>query len=98
MHDFKQFKIKTQSSNFPGKKIDITELYNIEIIVLAYKIEPSTAKVGTLRLTLDIEHENKRRITWTGSKVLQEQIQQVPETGFPFKTKIVLNDKRLEFT
>ena len=37
-------------------------------------------------------------VVFTGSKTLMDLISQVPKDGFPFKTTIKKNDKRLEFT
>ncbi|WP_353164814.1 hypothetical protein [Empedobacter brevis] len=49
-------------------------------------------------MTLQIEYKDENHIIFTGSKILQEMIIQVPEDGFPFKTTIVLNNEHLEFT
>lgn len=98
MFKFSDLGIKTNENAFTGKKIDVDDVLNMEIIVHRFKIENSTKKVGTKFLTLQIEYENNKRVVFTGSKILQEQIEQVPENKFPFKTTIKKNDKRLEFT
>ena len=98
MYSFSDFKITPKENTFTGKKIDVDDILNIEIIIHTFKITDSTKKAGTKLLTLQIEYENKKRIVFTGSKNLQDLISQVPESGFPFKTKIQKNDKRLDFT
>ena len=98
MFKFSELGIKTNENENTKKKIDVDDVLNMEIIVHRFKIENSTKKVGTKFLTLQIEYENNKRVVFTGSKILQEQIEQVPENKFPFKTTIKKNDKRLEFT
>ncbi|QHC84947.1 hypothetical protein AS589_09280 [Empedobacter brevis] len=98
MNNFKNFKIKPSLTNFVGDKIKINKILNKEIIIQKFKIEDSKAKQGTKCLTLQIEYKEENHIIFTGSKILQEMIIQVPEDGFPFKTIIVLNNERLEFT
>ena len=98
MNNFKNFKIKPNLTNFVGDKIKVKKILNKEIIIQKFKIEDSTAKKGTKCLTLQIEYKDENHIIFTGSKILQEMITQVPEDGFPFKTTIVLNNEHLEFT
>lgn len=98
MFHFKDFAIKPKENTFTGKKIEIDDVLNIEIIVERFKIEDSKKKQGTKYLTLQIEKENSKRIVFTGSKNLMDLITQVPKDKFPFKTIIKKNDKTLEFT
>lgn len=98
MNNFKNFKIKPNLTNFVGDKIKINKILNKEIIIQKFKIEDSTVKKGTKCLILQIEYKDENHIIFTGSKILQEMIIQVPEDGFPFKTTIVLNHEHLEFT
>lgn len=98
MFSFSDFKIKPRENTFTGKKIDIDDILNVEIIVTGFKIEDSKKKAGTKFLTLQIEYENNKRVVFTGSKNLQDLILQVTEDQFPFKTTIRKNDKRLDFT
>jgi len=98
MFHFKDFAIKPKENTFTGKKIEIDDVLNIEIIVERFKIEDSKKKQGTKYLTLQIEKENSKRIVFTGSKNLMDLITQVPKDKFPFKTIIKKHDKRLEFT
>lgn len=98
MFNFKDLGIKPTESTFTGKKIEIDDILNTEIIVEGFKIKDSTKKQGTQYLTLQIEKEENKRVVFTGSKNLMDLINQVPEDKFPFKTIIRKNDKRLEFT
>ena len=98
MFNFSDFKIKPKENTFTGKKIEIDDVLNTEIIVEGFKIEDSKKKQGTKFLTLQIEKEQNKRVVFTGSKNLMDLITQVPENSFPFKTTIKKNDKRLEFT
>lgn len=98
MFNFKDLGIKPKQGTFTGKKIEIDDVLNIEIIVEGFKIQDSTKKAGTKYLTLQIEKEENKRVVFTGSKNLMDLISQVPKDKFPFKTTIKKNDKRLEFT
>jgi hypothetical protein len=98
MFNFKDLGIKPKQDTFTGKKIEIDDVLNIEIIVEGFKIQDSTKKAGTKYLTLQIEKEENKRVVFTGSKNLMDLISQVPKDKFPFKTTIKKNDKRLEFT
>ena len=65
--------------------------------ILHYKIADSTKKAGTKCLYLQIEYDGQKRVLFTGASALLEAIKMVPETGFPFTTTIVKND-RFEFS
>ena len=98
MKSFKDFNIKPAFTAFTGDKINIDKLLNIEITIHDFKIEDSTKITGTKRLTLQIEHKGDRRVVFTGAKILQQLIQQVPKENFPFTTTIIKQDEHLEFT
>lgn len=98
MNNFKDFNIKPTLNTFVGDKIKIDRIINVPITVHDFKIEPSTVKEGTKRLTLQIEKNQTRHIIFTGSKILQQQIQQVPKDKFPFSATIVKNNEYYEFT
>ena len=98
MNNFKDFGIKPEITAFSGDKIKINRVLNIPITVLDYKIEDSKAKPGTKLLTLHIKKEGTMHIIFTGSKVLTQMIQRVPENGFPFQTTIIKQNESFEFT
>lgn len=98
MFNFKDLGIKPKESAFVGKKIDVEDVLNLEIIVIGFEIKDSTKKANTKYLTLQIEIDENKRVVFTGSKNLMDLISQVPKDKFPFKTTIRKNDRRLEFT
>ncbi|MGH2622638.1 MAG: hypothetical protein ACRDE7_03145, partial [Sphingobacterium sp.] len=67
------------------------EVVDNPIDVLDFKIDPSKYKEkgnGKV-LTLRIRHEDRERVIFTGSQILQEQCIKVKEIGgFPFRGKI----------
>lgn len=100
---FSQFEIIT--SQLSGKKIEIEEVLNEKITVHDYRIGPSkyanNGRGNGLCLTIQIKHENKERVIFTGSVILQEQITKAKEAGmnFPFSTTIIqLKPKGFKFT
>lgn len=98
MTKFSDFGIKSKTENFTGDKIDIERVFNVEILIEDFKIEDSTVKIGTKRLTLQIKKGDEKRIIFTGSKNLINMISEVPKDKLPFSTKIIKNEKRYEFT
>lgn len=70
----------------------------MQISVLHFKIEPSNKKEGTDLLTLQIEKSGEKRVVFTGSKVMIDQIKRVPEEKFPFTTTITNENEYYEFT
>lgn len=98
MNNFKDFDIKPRINAFVGEKIQVQKLFNLQITVFAYKIEPSKQKKGTELLTLQIEKGGEKRIVFTGSTVLIDQIKRVPENKFPFVTIIRGDNDYFEFT
>jgi RNA-directed DNA polymerase len=101
MIKFSELNIEIPESLFEGKKISIEDIFNVQIIVNDYKIEDSkfTGKnKSNNRLVLSILFSGQKRIVFTGSDTLMEQIKQVPKDVFPFETVIKKREKRFEFT
>lgn len=98
MNKFKDFNIKPKLNSFIGDKINVDRILNTEIEVLQFKIEESKKKIGTKFLTLQIVKNGTKHVVFTGSTVLINMIQQVPEDKFPFKTTIIKESGHLEFT
>jgi hypothetical protein len=98
MHSFKDFDIKPNIKAFIGDKISVKKLFNLPITVLEFKVEPSTQKPGTDCLHIQIEKSGEKRVIFTGSKVLMDQIKRVPEKSFPFTTTIKGDNDYYEFT
>jgi hypothetical protein len=101
MKRFSEFKIEAPVGAFEGKKISLEDLFNVPIIVRAFRIEESKFKGknrSNNRLQLSIEYNNEKFITFTGSDTLMDMIRKVPENEFPFETVIKKREKRFEFT
>jgi hypothetical protein len=98
MHNFKDFNIRPRVNNFVGEKIQVQKLFNLPIKILDFKVEPSKQKTGTELLTLQIEKSGEKRIVFTGSTVLADQIKRVPEDKFPFIATIKGDNDYYEFT
>ncbi|HMG93211.1 MAG TPA: hypothetical protein VK589_24310 [Chryseolinea sp.] len=98
MNSFKDFDIKPNINAFVGDKIPVKKLFNVPITVLEFKLEPSKQKPGTELLTLQIEKSGEKRVVFTGSTVLIDQIKRVPENKFPFVTTIKGDNDYYEFT
>lgn len=99
MNTFSQMNITLKDKAYVGKSIEAEELFDKEIIVHHFKIGPSKypEKGNGKCLTIQIEFEGKKRVLFTGSGVLMEQIVQVEESGFPFKTTIKRVEKSFKF-
>ena len=100
MMDFKQFNIRPTISHYTGEKIKIAKILNCPVIIREYKVEASKYpknKSGMV-MTLQLELNDEPRIVFTGSDMLMDQIQQVPEDQLPFRTTIVKNGDHFEFT
>lgn len=72
-----------------------------QIEVLAFEIQPSKAfpeKGDGNYIKMQIEFNNEKRIVFTSSSVLKDQIQRVPDDKFPFTTVIKKTNDHFEFT
>lgn len=99
MNSFKDFGIKAQSKSFEGEKIKIDRILNRQIEVHDYKIEQSKYEKGNGKcLYIQIVVDGTKRVLFTGSVNLLDMIEQVPKDKFPFKTTIVKENERFEFT
>ncbi len=101
MKKFCDFGIKAPAGSFEGKKISIEDLFNVPIVINAYKIEESkfTGKNrSNKRLELSLIRNGEQLITFTGSDTLMDMISKVPSDEFPFETVLKKHDKRYEFT
>lgn len=99
MHQFKDFNIKSKLQCFVGDKIKMNKVINREIVVHDFRIEDSKyGNTGDKCLHLQIEFNETKHVLFTGSKSLIEMIEQVPKSNFPFKTTIIKENDRPEFT
>lgn len=80
-------------------KIPIAQVVNKEIVLKSFRVEESkfqknkSGKCVYLQIIVDGED----RVIFTGSDVLLDQIQQVPEDAFPFITTITKPGKWYQF-
>lgn len=99
MNAFKDFQITSSRVAFTGDKIKIDRILNREIVVHDYKIEKSKfEKASGKCLFLQIEIGQTKHVVFTGSTGLMDQIEKVPRDKLPFKTTIVKENERFEFT
>jgi hypothetical protein len=101
MNNFKDFGIAIESKTFVGDKIKIKKVLNLEISVYDYLISDSKFKDKSIDgkcLKLQICLGDTKHIVFTGSKYLQECIEKVPKDKYPFKTIIIENNERYEFS
>jgi hypothetical protein len=99
MKSFKDLGIKPVNKGLEGKKIDIDRIFNEPIIVNRFQVKDSKYPDKNYEkcLHLEIEFEGRKRVVFTGSKVLIDTITQIPEKEFPFATKIIKENGRFEF-
>lgn len=74
--------------SFIGEKIKLKLILNVEIKVLGFSVGPSKQKPDTKLLTIQIEKGGDKRVVFTGSTYLMDQIERVPKDKFPFSTTI----------
>lgn len=100
MKEFKDMGITSTSQGFTGDKIEMFSVLNAQIVVNKFKIEPSKypEKGNGKRLTLQILHNGKEHIIFTGSVILMDMVQKVNENDFPFKATIIKENKGYKFT
>jgi hypothetical protein len=98
MNNFKDFDIAPNITSFVGDKISVKKLFNTPITVLDFKQEPSKQKAGTTLLTIQIEKAGDKRVVFTGSTVLLDQLKRVSKDKFPFTTVIKGDNDYYEFT
>lgn len=98
MKKFSDFNIRPVKRGMVGEKIKISRLLNQEIIVHSYKINESKFNKNSSQcLCLQIEVKGEMKVVFTGSKILMETIQKVPEQAFPFLTIITQEGEAFQF-
>lgn len=100
LKSFKDFHIKTETKGLEGDKIKISKLFDREITVERFRLEPSKypGKGNSDKcLWMQILLNGNRHVVFTGSSVLTEKIKQIPDDGFPFTTTIVKNPQTEHF-
>lgn len=99
MNNFKDFGIEPTTKSMSGDKIKIQKILNKEIEVIEYIIKASNYDKGNGKcLHLQFKLGENLHILFTGSVNLMEMIERVPKDKFPFKTTIIRENDRFEFT
>lgn len=99
MKDFGEFNIEPATKGFKGDKININKLINVNIIVERFNVVPSKFEGKSDRLDLQVIYNNDYRLVMGSFAGLIEMIKRVPESGFPFKCRIVKEESgRFVFT
>ncbi len=82
-----------------GEKVKIKDIVDVEVLVTAYRITTSKYKKSNAEQCLMIQflHNEKRRVCFTGSTILMEQIKKYQDE-IPFLTKIRAVDKYYTFS
>jgi hypothetical protein len=100
--DFKDLGIKLpETQALEGPKIEIAKLFGKQVTVHAFKVGPSKhpKELGEKCLTLQISVDGAKRVVFTGSRYLLQQVEQVPAHGFPFRATIMKHDNdSIQFT
>lgn len=93
MSEYQHFSDFADNRDFPleGRKSKLSEILNIEILVIAFKIAPSKVDKGNY-LTIQFELNNTKQVTFTGSEVLSHQLERYKDK-IPFLAKIIKQDK-----
>ncbi len=99
MKKFKDFNIQPKRDHFIGDKIKMLKVLNQEIVVHNFKVNKSKFENSNSDKCLHIQIEVKgdKYVLFTGSKVLAETIEQVPEGDFPFVTTITKEGESFQF-
>ncbi len=99
MKKFSDLGIKQNYNYFIGDKIKITKVLNQDIIVHKFKLKDSKFENSNSDkcLKIQIELKGEKYVLFTGSKILAETIQLVPEDSFPFVTTITKEGESFQF-
>lgn len=96
MNEFSQFDIKECETNFIGEKIKMNRILNKKISVHGFRIKPSKFEGDYSQIQIKVD--NELRVVFTKSSKLKNQLQQIPENGFPFMATIVEENEAFKFT
>jgi hypothetical protein len=92
MKKFSELNIEVPRNEFVGDKIKIQKVFNKEIEIHGFKVEPSKHNDSIL-LTIQTKIDDEFRIVFCGSKHLKTTLEAVPSGSFPFKASIINNDQ-----
>lgn len=97
---FQDIGVQPSSKGFIGDKVYMDDILGKEIIIYDYKIGNSkyVDRGSGLCLQLAIGIDEKRHVVFNGSAVLMDVLKKIQPEDFPFKTKIIKQFRRYEFT
>ncbi len=104
MHEFSSFGIVIEERKMVGDKIEIYKVLNLPVSVLDYEIKPTKiednkTKGNGMCLKLQIDLKGVKRVIFTSSVKLQDQINQAGREKLPFSTTIIkAEDDSFRFT
>lgn len=99
MKKFSDLNIIQPEQPFSGEKIKLYNILNREITVINFRIVASKFNNSeSQRLDIELEIDNVKRITWTGSRRLVDTMKQVNPTDLPFQTIIVKEGESFKMT
>lgn len=98
MKSFSELGIQAPKKGLEGDKIKIERVLNREIQVHDFRIVDSKFEGKGKCLHLQIMISNTNYVVFTGSNNLMEMIQKVDRADFPFKTTIIRENERFQFS
>jgi len=98
MNKFSDLNIEPDEKIFSGKKIDMEDIIDKEIIVHDWKVGESKYNDKPFCLTLQITFEGKQRVVFSGSRGLESTVKKATKDQFPFETTIKREGKWLKFS
>lgn len=98
MNNFKDLGIKPAEKPLTGEKIKMNKVLNLDITVIDFRIVDSKYYKGTKCLYLGIDLNGTKHIVFAQGNILIQVIEQIPVNKFPFKTRIIKENGRYEFS
>lgn len=87
-----------EATPLDGDKVKIESILNREILVIGFKVTHSKYKENSLQcMTLQFDIDNSRKVVFTGSSVMIEQVQRYKDQ-IPFYTTIKKIDRYYSLT
>lgn len=93
---FSDFSSPGDGHPLEGGKVQIEKVFNLEILITAYRIDKSKKNDGEC-LTVQFEIDGKKQVIFTGSEVLKNQLERYKDR-IPFLTKIIKHSKYYTFS
>lgn len=78
----------TEEKRLDGDKVKIDEILGKEITILAFRILPSKHNIANDYLILQFSINDENKVLFTGSKVLQDQLERYKDQ-LPFMATII---------